>query len=114
MREPAKLVSDITMSKWSLELLGGISGLDQRLFVQSFKQIPGPDAFSTVTVQVPDRPWEFAFRGDLKMRWGVLLGFFLLFVIATTLIQRQKGSTQRRSRSRFHFLARQRRHVRYT
>ena len=95
MREPAKLVSDSTMTKWSLELLGENMGLDERLRVQSFKQVPGSFE-GPITVEVPNRPFQFAFRGEPLRRWAVLLGFFLVFTGATLGVQSRKGRMTRK------------------
>ena len=102
MREPARYVSDGTMTKWSLELLGGINSLDPRLFQQSFKFVivPGFETSSEVLVEVPYRPFEFAFRGDTKVRWAVLAGFFTSFVAATTVVQSRKGRAHHARRAR--------------
>jgi ABC-type multidrug transport system ATPase subunit len=95
MREPAKLISDATMSKWSLELLGGMTRLDASLFDQSFKSVPGFPGEQMV-VRVPDRPFEQAFKGDPALRWAVLSGFFLAFLVTTYAVQRSKGQRHRR------------------
>lgn len=89
MEAPAKLVSDVTISKWSLELLGGIVDLDESIFQQSFKAVP--DGFgNTFQFHVPG-PWHHAFKGALWIRWVVLGGFAVVLVATTYLVQRLKG-----------------------
>jgi ABC-type multidrug transport system permease subunit len=90
MRAPARLVSDVTISKWSLELLGGSVDIDAAIFDQSFHEFV--DGASGLT-QVIQRhgPFEFAFRDVLWPKWVVLGAWAFAFVLATYLVQRFKG-----------------------
>ena len=90
MRTPAKLISDATISKWSLELLGGSIDLDSAVFSQSFKEYKDP--FSGESAVIPIQgPFQFAFRGALWIRWAALGIWVFALVTATYFVQRYKG-----------------------
>jgi hypothetical protein len=90
MRTPARLVSDVTISKWSLELLGGSVELDDAIYKQSFYDLT--DGMSGLTISVSFQgPFHFAFRDALWPKWVVLGAWAFAFILATYLVQRFKG-----------------------
>jgi heme ABC exporter ATP-binding subunit CcmA len=98
MRDPALLISDATVSKWSLELMGGITDIRTREAKQAFAETtPFPEA-PAVLVQIPDdkRPFMTAFHNDPNARWYVLGGFVVLFTGATLVVQSLKGRARPR------------------
>lgn len=82
----SKVISDITITKWSLELTGHISGLTENLAAQSTLKVPNANGGST-TVQIPYRPFAKAFTGDAATRWAVLTGMFAAYLMLTLLVQ---------------------------
>ncbi len=85
MLGPARVLAEFMMSKWSLELFGGLADLDTRVVQQSILQI------GQITIRVTDHPFRDAFTTDLVWRWLVLGGFAIAFVMATAVIQSRKG-----------------------
>jgi ABC-type multidrug transport system permease subunit len=90
MRAPAKLVSDVTISKWSLELLGGSVDIDDAIFRQSFRTFTDGTSGMELSLSIQG-PFQFAFRDPLLPKWLVLGGWALALVLATYLVQRFKG-----------------------
>lgn len=80
-------VSDGMVSKWSLEALGQATGLDARFREQSILHVDDRASGVALTVEVPDRPYEHAFRGAPGIRWAALAGFALVFICATYVVQ---------------------------
>lgn len=89
MQPVAKSISDTTVTKWSLELLGNVTGIDQRIETQSKVTVPLPGGGDPVTVPVAT-PFDDAFAINAASRWAVLAGFILLFIGATVLVQKLK------------------------
>ncbi len=89
MQPVAKSISDTTVTKWSLELLGKVTGIDQRIEEQSQVTVTPPGGGSPVTVPIPT-PFDKAFEIDAATRWAALAGFFLLFIGGTVLVQELK------------------------
>ena len=89
MQPVARSISDTTVTKWSLELLGNVTGIDERIENQSKVTVPVPGGGEPVTVPVAT-PFDDAFAIDAASRWAVLVGFTLLFIGATVLVQQLK------------------------
>jgi hypothetical protein len=89
MSHVSRAVSEMTITKWALELEGITTGLDSRFDAQSTIRAAAPDG-SEVAVEVPYRPFEHAFEGDAGWRWFVLAGFVAVFTAGTWLAQRRK------------------------
>ncbi|MEO6398544.1 MAG: ATP-binding cassette domain-containing protein, partial [Tepidiformaceae bacterium] len=89
MQPVARSISDTTVTKWSLELLGSVTGIDERIANQSKVTVPVPGGGEPVTVPVAT-PFDEAFAIDAASRWAALAGFTLLFVGATVLVQQLK------------------------
>ncbi len=104
----SRVISDATVTKWSLELAGGLTHLDERLDVQATQTIRPPGSDQPLTVQNPVRPFEGAFRVSLPWRWVALLGFAGIFIAGTFVAQAQKGRP-RGVRSRWDVVGRLRR-----
>ena len=96
MSVASKLVSDITVSKWSLELSGLITNLEIREDKQAkFNiEIPGMGA---VTAGIPRdlRTFNHAFIDERYVKWLVLSGFSVLFLGTTLVVQASKGGSFR-------------------
>ncbi|MEX2236480.1 MAG: ATP-binding cassette domain-containing protein [Dehalococcoidia bacterium] len=76
MLTPAKLIAQVTISKWFLELAGSLTDLGPRF-----------------EAQVPagvENPYADAFRVAHWLRWVVLSAFTLLFISATLIVQKRK------------------------
>ena len=82
----SKAISDITITKWSLELTGHITGLTNNLAAQSTLTAPTPGGGSA-TIRIPYRPFEHAFTGSEATRWAVLAGMFAVYLVLTLLVQ---------------------------
>jgi ABC transport system ATP-binding/permease protein len=93
MREPSKIVSDITVSKWSLELSGLITDLETREFKQAFVDLSPYPGSAVMTIAIPDemRPFDHSFKGEQWIRWTMLSAFSVLFLGATLAVQSLKG-----------------------
>lgn len=91
MREPSRIVSDITISKWSLELTALITDIETREVKQAFFSVEFPGGALTMAVPRYLRPFDHAFTGRRSVRWLVLGGFSLLFLGATLAVQGSKG-----------------------
>jgi ABC-type multidrug transport system permease subunit len=76
MLTPAKVLSQLMISKWALQLTGKIAHLDT-LFAPQF-----PDAFA--------RPYENGFDVLGWLPWAVLSAFVVLMLAATIVIQKRK------------------------
>ncbi|MBK6663341.1 MAG: ATP-binding cassette domain-containing protein [Thermoflexaceae bacterium] len=83
-------ISDVTVTKWALELTGMVNGLDARIDEQRTHAVPVPGSSETVRFRTDD-PFENAFKGSERVRWGILAGFPLLFVTLTVWVQSRKG-----------------------
>jgi ABC-type multidrug transport system ATPase subunit/ABC-type multidrug transport system permease subunit len=88
MTPVSKAISDITITKWTLELTGSVTDLDGRLAAQSVQTVSTPGG--PVVVPAAVRPFENAFKVDERARWLVLGGFCLLFLSGTVLAQSRK------------------------
>ena len=89
MQPVARSISDTTVTKWSLELLGNVTGVDQRIEEQSKVTVAPPGGGEPLTVRVAT-PFDKAFVIDATSRWAVQAGFSLLFGAATVLVQALK------------------------
>jgi len=89
MQPVAKSTSDTTVTKWSLELLGEVTGIGQRIEEQSKVTVTPPGGGAAITVPVAT-PFDDAFAIDATSRWIVLAGFSLLFIGATVAVQELK------------------------
>jgi hypothetical protein len=89
MSTMSRLISDLTVTKWALELEGGITDLDERFAEQATISGRAPDG-TPVTVEIPEQPYAGAFDGDLALRWAVLAGFAGAFTAGTLVVQQRK------------------------
>jgi len=94
MSSSALITSDAMVSKWSVELLGGIVDLERRFNAQSYIEVAPTAGGPKIAVQVPDRPFEKAFRGDQAPKWLVLAGFSFVFVASTLVVQSRKRANR--------------------
>jgi hypothetical protein len=85
----SRAISDITITKWALELGGGITDLQERFEDQSTIVAEAPNG-STVVVEIPEQPYADAFDGDIWVRWAVLAGSAVLFTAGTLVVQQRK------------------------
>ena len=76
MLVPAKVLSQLMISKWALQLTGRLAHLDT-LFAPQF-----PDAFA--------RPYENGFDVPGWLPWAVLSAFVVLMLAATIVVQKRK------------------------
>ena len=76
MLEPAKVLAQLMISKWSLELAGSITDLAPRFEAQF------PPSFAD--------PYRSAFESVSWAPWVVLIGFIVLMLGATLLVQKRK------------------------
>jgi hypothetical protein len=83
----ARVVADFMPSKWSLELLGGLTDLDPAIVQQSVYPLPGGSGLEGVL----PHPFDDAFNKPLIWRWLVLGGFASAFVALTAWVQLRKG-----------------------
>jgi hypothetical protein len=86
MEPSSLLISDMTITKWSLEALGGITGLDERIAEHARLVIPVPGGGEPVVAQI-ETPFDNAFSSNIRAQWIVLSLFVVLFAGATTAIQ---------------------------
>lgn len=89
MSASSRAISDITITKWALELGGGITELEERFESQSTLVVRAPDG-SVVAVEIPEQPYADAFEGGVGVRWAVLAGFAVLFTGGTLVVQERK------------------------
>ena len=90
MSQASRVVSELTISKWGLELAGAATDLDSRIFAQSTHEREMPaELGGNVDVRV-STPFDDAFKVDMPLRWGVLAGFFVVFVAATYVVQARR------------------------
>jgi ABC-type multidrug transport system permease subunit len=76
MLAPAKVVSQLMISKWALQLTGSMTDLSERFAAQFPASFGGPYAN-----QFDDPSWP---------PWVVLAAFFVLMLAATAIVQKQK------------------------
>jgi hypothetical protein len=89
MQPAAKSISDTTVTKWSLELLGNVTDMGSRIQEQSKVQVPIPGQDKPVTVQTSG-PFDHAFDASAASRWAMLAGFVVLFTAGTVAVQELK------------------------
>ena len=89
MQPAAKSISDTTVTKWSLELLGSVTGIEKRIITQSTVQVTPPGTDQPVLVRT-QTPFDHAFDGRESVRWAALVGFILLFTFGTIAVQELK------------------------
>lgn len=85
----SQVISDATVTRWSLELLGNISGIDGMIEDESHVSATPPGADEPFTITVTS-PFDDTFDVDAGTRWLILVGFVVLFVGATIAIQKLK------------------------
>ena len=85
----SKAISDVTVTKWALELSGQITDLDARVQAQSVV-VATLDGGDSVVLPLPVRPFENAFKGDPRVRWEALVAFAVLFLGTTIAVQYRK------------------------
>jgi hypothetical protein len=90
MELPALVISDLTISKWTLELLSDITNIDRRLLLQSVVTVNGGEFIGSFDVRI-ETPFDNAFKIQPAWRWLVLLGWFTLFSVAMWAVQAAKG-----------------------
>ncbi|MCI0832573.1 MAG: ATP-binding cassette domain-containing protein [Chloroflexi bacterium] len=76
MLAPAKVLSQLMISKWSLQLTGSIADLAPRFEAQF------PPGFAD--------PYRSAFEGVSWVPWAVMVGFTVVMLGATVLVQKRK------------------------
>ncbi|HEX5939778.1 MAG TPA: ABC transporter permease, partial [Dehalococcoidia bacterium] len=76
MLEPAKIIAQVTISKWFLELAGALTNLDVRFAGQT------PEGF--------ENPYADAFDEATVLAWVILAAFTVVFLIGTILVQKRK------------------------
>ncbi|HET9201295.1 MAG TPA: ATP-binding cassette domain-containing protein [Dehalococcoidia bacterium] len=76
MLAPAKVIAQVTISKWFLELAGSLTDLGVRFAGQT------PEGF--------ENPYADAFDGATLLAWGILIGFTVVFLVGTVLVQKRK------------------------
>lgn len=76
MLAPARVIADLMISKWALQLTGNVTGLAQRFTVQF------PPAFAG--------PYRDQLDNPAWVSWLVLAGFTVAFLGATVIVQRRK------------------------
>jgi ABC-type multidrug transport system ATPase subunit len=76
MLEPAKIIAQVTISKWFLELAGALTNLDVRFATQT------PEGF--------ENPYADAFDEATVLAWVILAAFTVVFLVATVLVQKRK------------------------
>lgn len=94
MQPIARANSDAMISKWSLELMGDMTGLDERLAAQSVRTVPAAAGAQPVEVRFAT-PYDNAFKIDPAVRWAVMAGFVVVFTGGTILVQSRKGRPRR-------------------
>lgn len=98
MGPASRLISELTVSKWSLELTGQITGLDFRIANQRIQTGDFGD-FGKFSFPV-ETPFDNAFKIDPVWRWLVLIGFSAAFLAATLYVQTRKGRASPRAKTR--------------
>jgi ABC-type multidrug transport system ATPase subunit/CRP-like cAMP-binding protein/ABC-type multidrug transport system permease subunit len=76
MLAPAKVIAQVTISKWFLELAGSLTDLGVRFAGQT------PEGF--------ENPYADAFDGATVLAWLVLIAFTVVFLVGTVLVQKRK------------------------
>ena len=76
MLDPAKVVSQLMISKWALQLTGSLTELSDRFAAQF------PASFA--------QPYADQFDSDSWLPWAVLAAFFVGMLAATVIVQKQK------------------------
>lgn len=87
MSAASDAISHLTVTRWSLELSGAVTGLEERFATQAL--ITDPDTGRQVLKEY--RPFEGAFDVAEGPRWAVLAGFTVLFTAGTYVAQRRKA-----------------------
>ena len=85
----SRVVSDATVTRWSLELLGNLTDVDQIIEDESQISATAPGSTEPVTITVTG-PFDQTFEVDPGTRWLILGGFVILFVGATIVVQELK------------------------
>jgi hypothetical protein len=98
MGPASRLISELTVSKWSLELTGQITDLDFRIANQRIQTGDFGD-FGKFSFPV-ETPFDNAFKIDPVWRWLVLVGFSAAFLAATLYVQTRKGRASPRAKAR--------------
>ncbi len=86
MQPAAKSISDTTVSKWSLELLGSTTGIESRLAKQTEVLVRVPGSSQDWALVRTKTPFDHAFEGSESTRWAALVGFILLFIAGTVAV----------------------------
>ncbi len=76
MLAPAKVVSQLMISKWALQLTGSLTDLSERFAVQF------PSSFA--------QPYADQFDSNSWLPWAVLPAFFIGMLAATVIVQKKK------------------------
>jgi ABC-type multidrug transport system ATPase subunit/CRP-like cAMP-binding protein len=87
MSTASDVVSHLTVTRWSLEVSGAVTGLEERFATQA--RITDPVTGREVLKEY--RPFEGAFAIAETPRWIVLAGFTVVFTAGTYLAQRRKA-----------------------
>ncbi len=85
----SRVISDTTVTRWSLELMGGITGVDQIIEDESKITAIPPGSTEPFTITVSG-PFDHTFEVDERVRWLILGGFVVLFLSATGAVQQLK------------------------
>jgi hypothetical protein len=85
----SRAISDLTVTKWALELEAGITGLDERFEAQGTIEAIAPDG-TRVNVEIPVQPYRDAFDDDVRAQWLVLAAFAVAFTAGTLVVQQRK------------------------
>jgi hypothetical protein len=92
MELPAKVLSEMMISKPVLELLGDITNLDRRVYLQAvFTASMGE--FGSFDIRV-ETPFDNAFKINPLWRWLVLAGWAGGLSIAVWFVQSLKGRSR--------------------
>jgi ABC-type multidrug transport system ATPase subunit/CRP-like cAMP-binding protein/ABC-type multidrug transport system permease subunit len=92
----SEVVSQVTITKWALELSGSLTGLEDRLAAQSIQRVRVAGQTAPVEVQAEYRPYEGAFAINEASRWSVLAGFSVVLVAGTIAAQTWRYRPARR------------------
>ncbi len=76
MLAPAKVVSQVMISKWALQLTGSMTDLSERFAAQF------PPSFA--------QPYSDQFDSNSWLPWAVLAAFFIGMLVATVIVQKRK------------------------
>jgi ABC-type multidrug transport system ATPase subunit len=85
----SKAISELTVTKWALELEAGITDLDTRFETQGILHGAAPDG-TPIRVEIPVQPYRNAFDEDVVTQWIVLAGFAVVFAAGTLVVQQRK------------------------